>query len=139
MLRPQPAYEWQLRLEIRYALGDGGLTVSATVVNIGDTAAPFGMGFHPYLTVGAPVDELELRLPTRIHLPPTDPDSPPPPTSATGTPLDFHTPRVIGATRLDTAYGGLDQGRGRPSDCRIVQPVVRGEGCGCGWMRPSRT
>ncbi len=47
VLRPQPAYEWQLRLEIRYALGDGGLTVSATVVNIGDTARAVRDGIPP--------------------------------------------------------------------------------------------
>ena len=56
------------------------------------------------------VDELELRLPNSFHLPPTDPDSPLLPTNATGTPLDFHTPRVIGSTRLDTAYAQLTRG-----------------------------
>lgn len=110
LLRPQPAYEWQLRLEVRYSLGDDGLTVSAAAVNTGSTVAPFGMGFHPYLTVGASVDELDLLLPTRFHLPSTDPDTPPSATSVSGTPLDFHSPTMIGATRLDTAYGELTRG-----------------------------
>ena len=111
LLRPQPGYEWQLRLEVRYALGAGGLSVSASAVNTGGAAAPFGLGFHPYLTLGVPVDDLTLRLPTSRHLPPSeDPDVPPRPTSVRGTPVDFAAAAVVGATRLDTAYGGLTRG-----------------------------
>jgi len=123
---PQPGYEWQLRLEVRYALGDDGLRVSAAAVNTGTAAAPFGMGFHPYLTLGVPVDELTLRLPTRRHLPPsTDPDAPPRPASVMGTPLDFDTPTVIGPTRLDTAYGGLTRGADGRAVAELSDPTRR--------------
>lgn len=70
VLHPQPGYEWPLRLTVRYGLDDAGLTVSATAVNTGSEDAPFGIGFHPYLTMGIVVDDLHLRLPTRVHLPP---------------------------------------------------------------------
>ncbi len=51
-LRPQPGYEWQLDLEITYALDAAGLTVTLHTVNVDSRRAPFGVGFHPYLTLG---------------------------------------------------------------------------------------
>ena len=73
-VRPQPAYEWQLDLEITYAVDAAGLTVSFTAVNVDDEPAPFGVGFHPYLTLGtATVDALELTVPAAAFL---DPDVP---------------------------------------------------------------
>jgi aldose 1-epimerase len=52
VLQPQPAYPWRLGLSVEYRVGDGGLTVSAAATNLTDASAPFGIGFHPYLTVG---------------------------------------------------------------------------------------
>ena len=58
-VRPQPAYEWQLDLEITYSVDAEGLTVGFPAVNA-DEPAPFGVGFHPYLTLGtAAVDDLD--------------------------------------------------------------------------------
>ena len=109
-LRPQPGYEWQLHLEVGYRLAENGLTVSAAVANTGVETAPFGLGFHPYLTLGTGVDRLHLRLPARSQLPaPEDPDTRATPVDLSGTPLDFHTPKVIGATQLDTAFGDLER------------------------------
>ena len=59
-VRPQPGYEWQLDLEVTYALDGAGLTVTLRAVNRDGERAPFGVGFHPYLTVGAAsIDELD--------------------------------------------------------------------------------
>jgi aldose 1-epimerase len=112
-LRPQPGYEWQLHLEIGYRLTEKGLTVTANVVNTGDEKAPFGLGFHPYLTLGTDVDPLLLHLPARTHLPaPDDPDERPSPVALAGTPLDFRTTTPIGTTHLDTAFGDLERDPG---------------------------
>ena len=80
------------------------------------SAAPYGTGSHPYLTVGTPsVDGCELTLPAGSWLPMDDrgiPSGPPEPVD--GTPYDFRQPRVIGSTRLDHALTGLsrdDDGR----------------------------
>ncbi|HEY9378025.1 MAG TPA: aldose epimerase, partial [Jiangellaceae bacterium] len=51
-VRPQPGYEWQLDLTVSYALDDAGLTATCHVVNVGFAKAPFGVGFHPYLSLG---------------------------------------------------------------------------------------
>ena len=125
VLRPQPGYEWQLSVQVGYRVTGDGLTVSSRAVNTGGDAAPFGLGFHPYLTLGVPVDGLQLRLPTRIHLPSADPDVPPAPTSVSGTPLDFSTPRLIAAARLDTAYGGLDRGVDGRAVAELSDPAGR--------------
>jgi aldose 1-epimerase len=109
-MRPQPGYEWQLDLELTYALADSGLTVTMRTVNVDSTRAPFGTGFHPYLTIGAtPVDQLDLLLPATAYL---DPDAPggPAMTPVATTPWDFTHPRRIGSTQLDTAFGELDRG-----------------------------
>ena len=73
-LRPQPGYEWQLDLQITYTLDGAGLTVTFIAVNTDSEPAPFGVGFHPYLTLGtATVDGLELTVPATAFLDPGGP------------------------------------------------------------------
>jgi len=60
VLNPQPGYPWRLDLRMEYRLGDDGLTVTASSKNVSDVPAPFGIGFHPYLTVGTPVVDVSL-------------------------------------------------------------------------------
>jgi aldose 1-epimerase len=68
-LAPQPAYPWWLEVEMDYSVGPGTLTVATTARNIGDGTAPFGLGFHSYLTPGAAgLDGSRLSLPARRHL-----------------------------------------------------------------------
>jgi aldose 1-epimerase len=107
-VRPQPAYEWQLDLEITYSVDASGLTVSFTVVNVDDEPAPFGVGFHPYLTLGtAAVDDLDLTVPAATFLDPDVPAETPRMLPVAGTPMDFTRPRRIASTELDTAFGEL--------------------------------
>jgi aldose 1-epimerase len=49
VLHPQPGYPFALRLRVTYRLDVDGLTVETTAENIGDRAAPFGVGHHPYI------------------------------------------------------------------------------------------
>ena len=90
VLRPQPGYEWQLDLQVGYRITDDGLAVSTTVVNSGAEEAPFGLGFHPYLTLGRSIERLASHSRQAfIGRPRTDPDRPPIPAGVSGTPLDF--------------------------------------------------
>ena len=125
VLHPQPGYEWQLELQVGYRLAEDGLTVSVRVVNPGPGDAPFGIGFHPYLTLGVPVDLLQLRLPARSILSATDPDIPPVPVEVAGTPMDFSTGREVGAIRLDAAFGDLDRQAGGRAVARLSGPDGR--------------
>jgi len=106
---PTPAYPFRLDLRIEYRLGRHALAVTTTASNPGDVALPFGLGFHPYLTVGGGrIDAAVLTLPAERRLVlddrglPTGEDRP-----VEGTECDFRAGRAVGPTRLDTAFTGL--------------------------------
>jgi aldose 1-epimerase len=71
-LEPHPGYPFRLAAAVDYALAPGRLSVRVRVRNIGNTAAPFGVGMHPYLHVGANEDGgiggAELSVPARTAL-----------------------------------------------------------------------
>ncbi len=110
VLHPQPAYPWRLDLQIAYALDDRGLTVTAAATNLSDAPAPFGIGFHPYLTVGAPLDEAFLTVPARHRLATDERGLPTTEEAVEGTPFDFRTRRAIGAVTMDTCFTDLVRG-----------------------------
>ena len=125
VLRPQPGYAWELGLQVGYHLAADGLTVAAAATNHSDEPAPFGIGFHPYLSVGVPVDGVELRVPARSHLPvPTDADERPTAVDVTGTHLDFREPRTLGPEVLDTLLGGLVRGEDGRAVVHLVDPAT---------------
>ncbi len=121
-IRPQPGYEWHIDVEVGYVVDDDGLTVRLEAVNTGTERAPFGAGFHPYLSPGSgPIDGFDLSLPATHYLDLSDPDRPPGllPVRAEH---DLTTPRRIGATRLDTAFGGLVRGADGRAVARLSDP-----------------
>ena len=64
LLHPQPGYPFTLLLRNEYRLGAGGLAVSTSADNVGATAAPFGLGHHPYIAApSGKVDDLVFQLP----------------------------------------------------------------------------
>ena len=110
-LHPQPGYEWHLHLQVTYALDDGGLTVTFQAVNGDRDPAPFGVGFHPYLTLGTPsIAALDLTIPAADFVDPDGPAGVTTSTAVAGTPRDFRQPRRIGSAQLDLAFG---RSRGR--------------------------
>ena len=109
-LDPQPGYPWRLSLAIEYRLGRDGLSVSATATNLDRTAAPFGMGFHPYLTLSTPtIDSTSLAIPARQRVVTDERGLPTTTSSVTGSELDFMARRWIGPTCLDTAFTDLQR------------------------------
>ena len=122
-VRPQPGYEWQLDLEITYVLDDGGLTVTFTAVNTDDEPAPFGVGFHPYLTLGATVDTLELTVPASTFLDPDEPAERATMIPVAGTPRDFAGTRRILSQELDTAFGDLVRDKAGRAVARLADPA----------------
>lgn len=138
-VRPQPGYEWQLDLEVTYALSQAGLIVTFQAVNAGREPAPFGVGFHPYLTLGtAPIDGLTLTVPANTRFEPASPGRGPVLTPVEATPQDFTRPHRIGSTQLDTAFGSLVAATtGAPSpDCRTRTAAGAST---CGSMTPTAT
>jgi aldose 1-epimerase len=107
-IHPQPAYPWHVELRVQYLLTAEGLTVTTGATNRSETAAPFGLGFHPYLTVGTEtVADAALTLPARVRLTTDDRGLPTGEEKVAGTEYDFTSPHRIGEIQLDTAYGDL--------------------------------
>jgi aldose 1-epimerase len=107
-LHPQPAYPFTLDLAMAYALGDDGLTVTLTATNAGDAAAPFGAGFHPYVTAGTSlVDEAVLTVPAEVWLPADDTGIPTGERRAVDGELDLRAGRAIGGSVLDHCFTDL--------------------------------
>jgi aldose 1-epimerase len=108
-------YPFAMEIEAEYRLDPAtGLQVTITARNQGSGAAPYGTGSHPYLTAAfagsAWVDECELTLPASSWLPLDDRGIPSGPADTVkGTHYDFREPRLVGDTKLDDAFTGLDR------------------------------
>ena len=72
VVEPRSGYPFRLAAAIDYVLHPDELAVTVRVRNAGDAAAPFGVGMHPYLHVGAPEEgdlaDAELTVPARTAL-----------------------------------------------------------------------
>lgn len=103
-LVPTHGYPFPLRTLVTYRLTSDGLDVTLATTNAGDRDAPYGVGFHPWLSPGdGPLDAASLQcdagtwvatderlLPTGTH--------PVPPR------LDYRTARPLAGAVLDDAY-----------------------------------
>ena len=71
-VEPHRGYPFRLAVAVDHALTGDRLTTTLRVRNVGDRPAPFGAGFHPYLSVGATSDggigDAEVTLPARTEL-----------------------------------------------------------------------
>jgi aldose 1-epimerase len=104
-LHPQPGYPWRLSLTVEYRLGREGLTVSTEARNTGEGIAPFGLGFHPYVSVGVPsIDTARLLIPANRRLVSDERGLPMGEADVAGTEFDFRKKRLVGPTKLDTCY-----------------------------------
>ncbi len=72
VVEPRSGYPFRLAAAIDYVLSADRLESTVRVRNVGDEDAPFGVGLHPYLAVGASADgeigHAELELPARTLL-----------------------------------------------------------------------
>jgi aldose 1-epimerase len=107
-LYPQPGYPFALDLTATYELSADGLRLTVEAVNAGDSPAPYGFGFHPYLTVGRKVDDCVLTLPASRFCEVDDRGLPGATASVAGTSFDFRTPRAVGSTVLDHPFTDVE-------------------------------
>jgi aldose 1-epimerase len=108
VLHPQPGYPFTLRFDVDYRLSAGGLTMRTTATNVGQRAVPYGVGHHPYLTLGSPIDQALFKMPALMRLEANDrliPTGRALPNR--GTAYDFLELRPIGSLRMDTAFANL--------------------------------
>lgn len=107
-LMAQSGYPWTLDLHVLYDLSADGLTVTQTATNLGDRAAPYASGAHPYLSAGpGPVDTWELTLPASLRLLSDERQLPVGEEPVAGTPYDFRMARPVRDLVLDHAFGEL--------------------------------
>ncbi|MGN2254103.1 aldose 1-epimerase [Frateuria sp. GZRe12] len=110
---PQPGYPFALDLAVRYLLATDGLTLEATLRNVGDRVAPAFVGWHPYFRLGNDaLASWELTIPAACVIR-TDADHIPLPGQAAYQPLaqapalDFRQRRGIGGVELNHTYADL--------------------------------
>ena len=108
----QQGYPFPLLLQVRYELGDDGLTTTVTVLNTGPAAAPYGVAAHPYLVAGeGRVDDWNLELPAQKVLQVTKDRLIPTALAEVGSPgaeeYDFRQVQPVGSVRIDHAFTGL--------------------------------
>jgi aldose 1-epimerase len=112
-LPPTHGYPWRLELTTVWSVGPDGLRAEHGIVNRSDTAAPFGLGVHPYVAVpGTPVDDLVLTVPAHLRLRVDGRKLPIAVTATDGTEWDYAEGRRIGAAVLDTAFHGAPPAEG---------------------------
>lgn len=128
-LVPQVGYPFALDLTVDYQLSDAGLAVTLEATNDGDEPAPYGAGFHPYLTLGRPADDLELTVPASTWCAVDERGIPGPARPVEGTAYDFREPRRIGDLVIDHPFGGLTGGAAALRDGDRAVTVTPGEGC----------
>jgi len=110
VLHARDGYPFVLSLRVAYTLTPSGLRVRQSARNFGAVPAPYGAGFHPYLTVGTPrIDECILRLPARTSFLVNARMIPTGRAGVAGTPLDFREPRAIGDSVMDTGFTDLER------------------------------
>ncbi len=119
-LVPRESYPWPLRARLRYALSGEGLAVTLRTENAGAAAAPFGAGFHPWLSPGEhPLDECTLHVEAGTWVRSDERLLPVEETGDIPPELDFRQPRRLGGTVLDDGFTGLFPGRSR---VRLTDP-----------------
>jgi aldose 1-epimerase len=121
-LYPQPGYPFALDLAAAYELSGDGLALVFTATNAGPSPAPYGLGAHPYLTVGRLVDDCVLELPAAVFCDVDDRGLPGEPKPVDRTPYDFRSPRAIGPTRLDHPFGEVSHGEGGWGSASLTDP-----------------
>jgi aldose 1-epimerase len=114
-LWPQPGYPFHLTLSTTYTLDDAGLSVALEGRSVGTEPLPYGVGQHPYVTVGTEfVDDAVLTVPAATALRLDDRGLPAGTEAVAGSALDFRAGRRIGDAHLDVPFTDLtldDRGR----------------------------
>lgn len=112
---PQNGWTYEVYVEITYAVhADDGLIVTASARNHGGTRAPFGVGFHPYLSIhGGSLAETTVQLPASQRLIVDDAQVPVGVQSVEDTPYDLRSGRRLKQLRMDDGFTGLHTEGGR--------------------------
>ncbi|HEY5879373.1 MAG TPA: aldose 1-epimerase family protein [Nakamurella sp.] len=138
---PQRGYPFLLDLQAHYRLSGDGLTFTLTAANSGDTDAPYGASFHPYLIAGGGgVDEWTVQVAARRYLT-VDPERLLPvdlaPVGAAG--YDFAAATSLRGIEVDHAFTDLGFDDADMATLRLIGPSGRGVAMtwdrSCPWLQ----
>ncbi|WP_116113063.1 aldose 1-epimerase family protein [Austwickia chelonae] len=135
-LVPRSGYPFLISSRITYCLGEHGLDVDVTTQNQSDRTAPYGVGFHPWLSPGpSQIDECSLQVEADRWV---ETDQRLLPVRETQIPdrLDFRRPRRLGRTVIDDGFVGLSTAG---SSVRLIRPdgtriICRARNGVCCWQ-----
>ncbi len=102
-------WPYRLRLETRYRLEKGRLSLEFRISNLGAENAPVALGWHPYFTLGGSIEGATLTLSGDRYVevaPDLMPTGAVP--SVEGTSLDFRKGGALGGEELDVALSSGD-------------------------------
>jgi len=95
------SFPFSYKLQLIYILENNGLTVETIIYNLSDRPMPYGDGWHPYISTGTPVDQLELQIPSKEYLCVDDQQIP---TGEINPMPDFVSPRLIGNQSFNQCF-----------------------------------
>lgn len=128
-IRPRPGYPFAIDLAVSFTLDAAGLTLRASMRNVGARAAPCFFGWHAYFRAGEGMaDAWTLRIPAQTVIQ-TDDHLIALPGAAAYAPLaalpalDFRAARKLGGTVLDTGYTGLAPDADGRLRTRVADPA----------------
>ncbi len=105
---PQHGYPFLLDTTVSYELVDDGLTVTHTITNRSDAAAPVAVGSHPYFKIGdVPTGDLTLTLSADTHFEVDERLNVVSEHPVDGTDYDLRAGKRVGDLFLDDGWGGV--------------------------------
>src|SRR5690625_4521944 len=109
-IHPQTGYPFLVDTSVEYTLDDNGLTTRITAKNLGETAAPWACGQHPYLRCDTDtIDTLEVELKAGKWLPTDKRQIPTGKEPVAGSDYDFRHWRKLGDQKIDYAFNDLER------------------------------
>lgn len=115
---PQTGYPFHLDTTVSYTLTETGLEVTHDVQNVGQEAAPYAIGAHPYLQIGGvPSGELTLQVNAATRILVDDRQNPIGHEPVAGTAFDLRAGRRVADLDLDAGFADvlIDGGRSEHS------------------------
>jgi aldose 1-epimerase len=100
-VKPIDGYPFLFTFSLTYVLSSDGLTIHTKVTNNGSEVLPFGLGSHPYICTGTPVDKLFLKKEATLLL---EVDAELLPTGNQTSCTEFTVLSPIGHTTFDSCY-----------------------------------
>lgn len=122
---PTPGYPWSVHLAVTYTLDDDGLRVEVDATNLDDSPAPYGVGFHPWLSPGdGTVDACTLQVDADVHVTVDDRLLPTGTEPVAGV-FDLRTATSLDGVALDDAWLGMTRDADGLSWIRLTAPDGR--------------